>query len=114
MLRSVYACIPFGKLPNMNGHESDPLRVVIHEHVEVRSSLKLRKYVAGQGKWVVQQVAEDSLCRKNGKWNYLHRVIDRDNDRYFERVTDRVTGAVIRECSERLTDHKGHGDDRKP
>ena len=42
---------------------------------------------------------------------YVHRTmtVDRRNDRYHERVTDPDTGEIIRDCSERLSEHQGHG-----
>ena len=41
----------------------------------------------------------------------MHRdlVIDRDNDRYVERIVDSKTAAVIHECKEPLSRHRGHG-----
>ena len=44
---------------------------------------------------------------------HLERVIDRDNDQYFERVTDYETGEVIHHCKEPLSQHLGHGSDRQ-
>jgi hypothetical protein len=37
------------------------------------------------------------------------RIIDRDNDRYLETVSDYESGKVIRHCDEPLSDHQGHG-----
>jgi hypothetical protein len=37
------------------------------------------------------------------------RVIDRKNNVYHEKVIDPVSGTVIHECDEPLTDHFGHG-----
>jgi hypothetical protein len=39
----------------------------------------------------------------------LDRVIDREKNRYTERVTDPATGEVVHECDEPLTDHQDHG-----
>lgn len=36
-------------------------------------------------------------------------MIDRENDRYFERVVDPETGKVLRICEEPLSQHQGHG-----
>jgi hypothetical protein len=41
------------------------------------------------------------------------RLIDRQNNRYSEKVTARDTGEVIHHCDEPLTDHTGHGSDKK-
>jgi hypothetical protein len=37
------------------------------------------------------------------------RVIDREEDFYFERITDLETGEVIHHCEEPLSSHQGHG-----
>jgi hypothetical protein len=36
-------------------------------------------------------------------------VIDRDNNRYFEMVTDYESGEIIHHCEEPLSEHQGHG-----
>ncbi|MBN9547240.1 MAG: hypothetical protein J0I19_17375 [Alphaproteobacteria bacterium] len=42
------------------------------------------------------------------------RLIDKHNNRYVEKVTARNSGEIIHECDEPLSDHKGHGSDKKP
>ena len=37
------------------------------------------------------------------------RMIDKENDRYVEKVVYTDTGTVIRDCDEKLTEHWGHG-----
>lgn len=37
------------------------------------------------------------------------RMIDKSNDRYVEKVIYTDTGTVIRDCDEKLTEHRGHG-----
>lgn len=37
------------------------------------------------------------------------RVLDKENDRYLEKVTDPLTGEVLRHCEEPLTVHQGRG-----
>jgi hypothetical protein len=53
------------------------------------------------------------LHRKSNKWNKYVQVIDRENDRYLEIATDRVTGEVLHHCEEPLSEHFGHGSDKK-
>jgi hypothetical protein len=36
-------------------------------------------------------------------------LVDRQNDRYLERVWDPESGDIIHECEEPLTQHAGHG-----
>lgn len=44
---------------------------------------------------------------------HKQRIIDRDNDHYFEQVTDYETGEVIHHCEEPLSQHQGHGDAKR-
>jgi hypothetical protein len=45
---------------------------------------------------------------------YMHRVmqINRREDTYAETVTDPESGAIIHECREPLSHHRGHGSAR--
>ena len=43
------------------------------------------------------------------KWVHKERVIDRENNQYIEVVEDSITGEIIRQCHEPLTQHFGHG-----
>lgn len=37
------------------------------------------------------------------------RKIDKDNDRYYEKVTDPKTQEIIHECEEKLSEHRDRG-----
>ena len=37
------------------------------------------------------------------------RMIDKENDKYVEKVVYTDTGTVIRDCDEKLSEHWGHG-----
>lgn len=67
----------------------------------------------GKGHVRVEQLAGDELHRKTRRWFKKERVIDRQNDRYYEKITDPETGQVIHHCDEPLTQHFGHGTARK-
>ena len=41
------------------------------------------------------------------------RHIDRANDKYYERVECPVSGKLIHECCEKLSEHRGHGAAKK-
>ena len=51
--------------------------------------------------------------RKLQKVVHRGRTIDRDNDRYFEKITDYETGEIIHHCEEPLSQHQGHGSAKK-
>ena len=67
-----------------------------------------------RGKITIEQLCGDDLHRKSGKWYKKVRVIDRENNRYLETVTDPETGEVIHHCEEPLSDHFGHGTAKAP
>jgi hypothetical protein len=46
---------------------------------------------------------------KFGKLVRVHRTIDRDNNRYIEKVIDLQSGEVLHECDEPLSDHINRG-----
>jgi hypothetical protein len=55
------------------------------------------------------------LHRDTGEIRHVVRLIDRPNDRYYERITD-PDGNFVREVDEPLSEHWGHGtaNRRKP
>ena len=50
----------------------------------------------------------DDLYRKTNEWRKLNRRIDRDRNEYSERIVDPVTGEMLKEVYEKLSDHRGH------
>lgn len=46
--------------------------------------------------------------RDSKEWRQVSRVVDRENDRYTERIVD-AAGNVVREIDEPLRQHRGHG-----
>jgi hypothetical protein len=63
----------------------------------------------GKGHLRVEQEAGDSFHRSSGKWSKKERIIDRENDHYFEKFTDAETGVVTQLCEQPLSEHTGHG-----
>ncbi len=51
----------------------------------------------------------DELRKNDGKWMLKDRIIDKDNDKYFEKVTDPEIGEVIHYTEEPLSEHFHHG-----
>lgn len=51
----------------------------------------------------------DDLRKSDGKWMKKDRIIDREKNRYIEKVVDPETGEVVHHCDEPLTEHYGHG-----
>ncbi len=76
----------------------DQINAKLKDH-SLRSNDKLR----------VHLIAGDDQRKRDGRWMNKERLIDRDNNRYKETVTDPITGEVVHQCDEPLSDHWGHG-----
>jgi hypothetical protein len=87
------------------------------EAAEALDSLRMRGYRAGMSRtkglsidtsnaFVPQRNRGDALAE-------VVRIIDRYRDWYTETVTMRDTGEVIHHCSEPLSQHTGHGSNRR-
>ncbi len=77
-------------------------------HEQIRLSAKDPKRT-GKKKVRKQVISGDDFHVSSGKWNEKVRIIDVDNDHYFEKITDPETGKVIHFCEEPLSKHLGHG-----
>jgi hypothetical protein len=90
--------------------------VGVSESIEVHERLsgKVKDVQkAGKNKTRAEFVTGDDLHRASRRWNKLDREIDRENDRYREKIVDPQTGAVIRSVDEPLSEHQGHGSAKK-
>ncbi len=94
------------------GSLSRQINVAVSGTIEVHRKVKLMGRRPGMKRPFIEQTAGDDLHRKTGRWMKLQRIIDRENDRYYERVTDPRSGNVVHECDEPLSEHKGHGSAR--
>lgn len=84
----------------------------VNEHLQTRPSMRAmarRPSLRSDQKRRWESYVGIERHRRSGALVRVERVVDRDSDRYVERVTDLTTGAVIHECVEPLTEHRGHG-----
>lgn len=65
--------------------------------------------VRSRRRWLLEIISGDSYWRKERRWTFLYRVIDRFGDRYFERIVDKETGEIIIDITHPLSEHQGHG-----
>jgi transcriptional regulator NrdR family protein len=80
-------------------------------HIDVR--LKTHSKHRFGGRKVLREVwAGEDFYRKEGIWVSMHRVIDRVKD-WYEETFKAPDGRIIHHTAERLSDHTGHGDDRR-
>ncbi|MEM3846154.1 MAG: hypothetical protein QXU98_10695, partial [Candidatus Parvarchaeota archaeon] len=78
----------------------------LSEKIELREKIKSRKHPKGKKKWSREYIQGDEM-QKNGKWVKKERLIDRENNRYYEKIIDPETKEVIHKCDEPLTEHTG-------
>ena len=71
-----------------------------HDRVDVH--LK----AAGFKRPLIEIRSGDDFHRNSGLWNTLERVIDRQGNRYRELIIDPDTGQILRNCDERLSEHR--------
>jgi len=87
--------------------------VSITETFVVRAGFGLKAKRPGQKKPYVEDLSMPDYSFSCGKLVHRQRVIDRDNDNYFEKITDYEAGEVIHHCEEPLSQHQGHGDAKR-
>jgi uncharacterized OB-fold protein len=88
--------------------------VSVREEAHVEAYVKVHsKHRDGGPKVVREVVSGDVYFRKGRRWTVIYRLIDRANNWYEEKFFERQTMKVIRETSEPLTEHRGHGSDTK-
>lgn len=94
---------------NECGSTKRSYHVFISEAVITRDGIEVKAKRAGEKKPYVEDLAVPDYSRSLDKVVHRERVIDRDNDRYFEKITDYESGEVIHHCEEPLSQHQGHG-----
>ena len=95
------------------GSTSRTFHVHIEEKVGFFGSLGLKQKRKGKKKPIFEEISGTTIRELDGTLVKKVRVIDREKNTYLERICDKKTGEVIHECMETLSDHKGHGSDKK-
>lgn len=97
------------------GSTSRRFGVELHSTVHAHSSLSAKARhggATGKRKWFVEVFSGANWSRSLQRFVRKERTIDRDNDRYVEKVTDPENGDVLRDVDEPLSQHQGHGSAR--
>ena len=69
--------------------------------------------VVGRRKVRMEGFHTYATAHSRGILVHHERHIDRNNNRYHEKVDCPITGEVLHECDESLSQHVGHGADKK-
>ncbi len=90
-------------------------RVSISASIEPHASLRAaaRHGQAGEVKPHLEVRTGADWSRRLRRWVDRAMRVDREGDRYEEKVVDPLTGEVLHEDSGKLSDHTGHGDARR-
>ena len=91
------------------GSESAIIVVKITEKLSIAESIGGKIKSEGQKRPSGEFMYGADYSKKEHRYMKKERVIDRKNNVYHEKVIDPVSGTVIHECDEPLTDHFGHG-----
>ena len=83
--------------------------VEVSDTIEIHDSVAIKARREGERKPFREGKYGDDLHRGSGKWNHREMTVDREGDRYTERVVDGETGETIHEVDEPLSEHRGHG-----
>jgi len=93
------------------GSEAVKVDVHVTDTITMRDSLDLKAKRPGMKRPFIEQRVGHEQRRDSGRWSKIRRVIDRENDRYIEHITD-DDGNVVRDVDVPLSEHRGHGSDR--
>ncbi len=89
------------------GSKQRSINVFVQEEMHLYTSIRAKSFSHNSRKFNMD-VVSGKIKNKEGKIVEKTRVIHRANNVYTEKIVDQQ-GNVLREVSERLTDHKGHG-----
>jgi hypothetical protein len=92
------------------GSTARTFAVTLTDKAEAHDSLatKARHGDVGKVKPYREALGGFDYHRDSKEWRQVSRVVDREGDRYTERIVD-AAGNVVREVDEPLSDHRGRG-----
>ena len=81
---------------------------ILRDKFEIYDLLTGKLKKNGKGKPIFEIKSGEEIFELEGIRVNKVRIIDKENDRYFELIQDK-NGNVIRRCEEKLSNHQGHG-----
>ncbi len=99
------------------------VEITIKETLEVHDSLKgkinsesfneLRRKLKKRKRDKVEFIHGEEKFKTKNTWVKKDRIINREKNTYFEKITCLRTGNIIHSCEEPLNKHTKHGGDKK-
>ena len=81
----------------------------IIENVQIADRWEVIGKRPGKKKPFCEEIIGFDYSHNSKKIVKKERLIDRDNNKYHEKITDYQTGETIHHCEEPLSEHFGHG-----
>jgi hypothetical protein len=94
------------------GSSKRHIKVLVEVGIGISVGTRIVGRAPGEKKPFVESRAEPSKSIKLGRDVHHERTIHRNN-RYTEKVTDTITGTVLHDYDELLSEHRGHGSAKK-
>jgi len=94
------------KCPNCGCTDFD-YEIILDDNISMHEQIKIK--TKETGKKPSEKIFGEEPRREGGGFVQKTRIIDRENDKYFEKVTDPETQKVIHLCDEPLSEHTRHG-----
>jgi hypothetical protein len=91
------------------GSENISYELFLSDNLVISEKIKGKIKEEGIKKPRREFIYGDELYKKANKMVYKTRIIDWENDRYYEKVVDKENDAIIHECEEPLSQHFDHG-----
>jgi hypothetical protein len=82
---------------------------LLHDGIAFYDTLKMKGKHGGHGKPFFEARVGPSFYFKDGEWNHVEQIVDRENRRYIKIIKKLGTDEVIRHDDKHLEDHTGHG-----
>jgi hypothetical protein len=85
------------------------IQMDIHQEIRLYEQIRARHKEQGTKGYVLDEVSGDDYTHATGSFSKKVRIIDRKNDRYFEKVANSESGEIIHLRDEKLSEHFGRG-----
>ncbi|MCF8144248.1 MAG: hypothetical protein K9N21_10035 [Deltaproteobacteria bacterium] len=82
---------------------------LLREEIAFYDELRMKGKHEGRGKPFFEARVGPSFFFKDGVWNHVEQIVDRENNRYIKIIRKLGTGEVIRHDDKPLDEHTEHG-----
>lgn len=87
--------------------------ITIKNQIAITGMKAKKTNLAGKKKHIWEWTNRKEIRNDKGTPVQRYKLVDRENDSYEETVIDLTTNKVIHNCKEPLSQHTGHGSDKR-